>query len=253
MDESSHSQCSFRKSSLKRMVKKDYQNKEHIAKCPSESSLRRTGKKEYTKDPNVSFASTMNASWHAKPMKPVSLRRIGKNEYTNDPNGSSSSSTMNASWHGKPMKPVSLRRIGKKEYTNDPNGSSSSTMNASWHGKPMKPVRRRPKTGNNDSCASLSMDELNLGLNQSSAHSKSKSSLGGSLRKSLRNILNPKNNDSSGVVRRERGERKQYDCDDDEDDDDYDYDGFDHEDDEVFDNDKLMMILCKELEIAGEE
>jgi hypothetical protein len=139
-----------------------------------------------------------------------------------------------------------LRRKVKKEYQNKDNDALKSQSDH-------KPLKRRAKSGgrsgsddnNNDSCASLSMEEF------ASDNNRSLSSLGGSLRKSFRNILKPNNNDSSGVGRRER-ERKQYDCDDDESFSDRLQDD-DSNIDEHIDQDRLMVILCKELEITCDD
>jgi hypothetical protein len=139
----------------------------------------------------------------------------------------SRSTTMDESHSQTSCGKSSLRRMVKREYMNNPQSGDH---------EPKKPLRRISK----DLCLGLSMEDFNTTLNQSSTQSnRSLSSLGGSLRKSLRNIFKPNNNDSSGVGRRQRV-RKQYD-----------FDGF--ADDDGFDQDKLMVILSKELEIACDE
>jgi hypothetical protein len=156
----------------------------------------------------------------------------GDDDYEPQHADSYSSTTMDESSHSQTScGRSSLRRKVKKEYMNNPKSDH----------EPKTPLRRISK----DLCLSLSMEDFNTTLNQtrSTQSNRSLSSLGCSLRKSLRNILKRNNNDSSGVGRRERV-RKQYDFDDN------DLDGFANDD---FDQDKLMVILSKELEIACDE
>jgi hypothetical protein len=134
----------------------------------------------------------------------------------------------------------------KKEYQTKDNDALKSQSDH-------KPLKRRSKTGgrrggddnNNESTASLSMEEFVTDNNRSLA------SLGCSLRKSFRNILKPSSNDSFGAGRRER-ERKEYNFGDDES-----FSDRLHDDDsnihDHIDQDRLMVILCKELEITCDD
>jgi hypothetical protein len=245
----SHSQSSFSssgKSSLRRMVKKEYQNKDNNAlksqsdhkplKRRSKTGGRRGGDdnnnessaslsmEEFVTDNNRSLASLG-----------CSLRKSFRNILK--PNNNDSSG-------------VGRRERERRQCDWDDDKFISDQLQDDAH----KPLKRRPKTGcrsrgsednDNDSCASLSMDEFVTDNN------RSLSSLGSNVRKSFRNILKPSSNDSFGAGRRER-ERKQYNFGDDES-----FSDRLHDDDsnihDHIDQDRLMVILCKELEITCDD
>lgn len=121
-----------------------------------------------------------------------------------------------------------------------------------WESDHKLKTRRSQTGGRSSSCYDYDLEE-SFTSNQSS-HSKSLS-IGSSLRKSVRSLISPKSTHSAG-----RRARKQHDCDDDEsfvdrqEDDDYDEFAHDHDDDDNYvDQDKIMVILCKELEITCDD
>jgi hypothetical protein len=170
--------------------------------------------------------------------------RSGSDNYNynyNYDDSCSSSTNMDESFSHSPssFSKSPSRRMVKKEYQNkDPN---SHPLNTQTVDKPKKlrplflrqtrfKVGGRSRSGNddnnNDSCASLSVEEFVTHDKQQS----SLSSLGSSLRKSFRSFLETDDDDESS------NDLQQVD-----------------DDDNDIDQDKLIAILCKELEITCDE
>jgi hypothetical protein len=158
------------------------------------------------------------------------------------------------------------RRMLKKEFQNKDPKYPVVLKTQSDH----KPKTQRYKTGGRSGSDDYRVEE-SLTPNQSS-HSKSPS-IGSSLRKGFLSILSPKSTHSAGSVRKNfrsilspksthsagRQVRKQYDRDDDESFNDRQRDGGydefaddddDDDDDNYVDQDKFLVILCKELKIT---
>jgi hypothetical protein len=166
------------------------------------------------------------------------------------------------------------RRRFKKEYQNrdDPTALQSQSDHQKDPGvnvllkthsdhkpKKLRPLAllRRSKTGgrsgngddSSDSCTNM---EESFTQNQSSHSKSSSSSIGSSLKKSFRSLLLSPKRSTHSAGRRVR--KEEYDCDDDESfsgrQQDDDYDEFAADD---VDQDKFMLILCKELELSCDD
>ena len=115
----------------------------------------------------------------------------------------------------------------------------------------VRPKKRWTSTGSrrgsndsfNDSCESLGMEELSVTHKR---HPSSLSSLGSSLGQSLKSLLKTKKNSTDSSS----GHDDESLSDGHEDDSDYDQFSGDYSCDNNIDEDKLMQILCKELEIT---